>query len=211
MWHDCNTSNTIATRVRKEQHGCDTSATRVLHQRHECDTNEILILITTRVKTYFHIPIFSMWQVKDYKERNNFILSTTFGTALSNATMRLKSAPQKLNFVMVKAKTKSYTLDCSCKFPCTFPIVTHSKAASFSIKFILCENTNILFSSNYWKLDKMNARFWKNIFNKGKVRLSSFQNFAYFSNYLHLKSFGWKRDCLISSKLETPRLSPRPF
>ena len=77
--HKC---DTIATRATRLQHGCDTSATRVLHQRHECDTNEILILITTRVKTYFHIPIFSMWQVKDYKERNNFILTTTFGTAL---------------------------------------------------------------------------------------------------------------------------------
>ena len=33
-------------------------------------------------------------------------------------------------------------------------IITHSKAASFSIKTILCENTNILFSNNYWKLGK---------------------------------------------------------
>ena len=40
-------------------------------------------------------------------------------------------------------------------------IVTQSNAASFSIKTILCENTNILFSKNYWKLgkNKMNARF----------------------------------------------------
>ena len=33
----------------------------------------------------------------------------------SHAKMRLKSAPQKLNFVMAKAISKSYTLDCSCK------------------------------------------------------------------------------------------------
>ena len=39
----------------------------------------------------------------------------------------------------------------------------NSYAASFSIKAILCENTNILFSKNYWKLGKMNARFWKNM------------------------------------------------
>ena len=38
-----------------------------------------------------------------------------------HAKMRLKSAPQKLNFVMAKAISKSYTLDCSCKCPCTFP------------------------------------------------------------------------------------------
>ena len=39
----------------------------------------------------------------------------------SHAEMRLKSAPQKLNFVMTKAVSKSYILDCSCKCPCTFP------------------------------------------------------------------------------------------
>ena len=39
----------------------------------------------------------------------------------SHAKMRLKSAPQKLNFLMAKAISKSYTLDCSCKCPCTFP------------------------------------------------------------------------------------------
>ena len=54
----------------------------MLHERQKCDTSEkILILITTRVKTYFYIPIFTIWQVKDYKKRNNFILSTTFGNA----------------------------------------------------------------------------------------------------------------------------------
>ena len=36
---------------------------------------------TTPVKTYFHIPKFTIWQVKDFKERNNFILSTTFRSA----------------------------------------------------------------------------------------------------------------------------------
>ena len=38
-----------------------------------------------------------------------------------HAKMRLKSAPQKLNFLMEKATSKSCTLDCSYKCPCTFP------------------------------------------------------------------------------------------
>ena len=38
-----------------------------------------------------------------------------------HAKMRLKSAPQKLNFLMEKAISKRSTLDCSCKCPCTFP------------------------------------------------------------------------------------------
>ena len=87
--HECGRSDTSATRVRQERHECNTSATRVLHQQHECDTSatgatrvrhewENLILITTRVKTYFHVPVLTIWQMKDYKERNNFILRTTF-------------------------------------------------------------------------------------------------------------------------------------
>ena len=32
----------------------------------------------------------------------------------------MKSAPQKLEFLMVRAISKSYTLDCSCKSPCAF-------------------------------------------------------------------------------------------
>ena len=34
-----------------------------------------------------------------------------------HAKMRLKSAPQKLNFLMAKAMSKSCTLDSSCKCP----------------------------------------------------------------------------------------------
>ena len=35
----------------------------------------------------------------------------------SLAIMRMESAPQKLNFVMAKSISKTYTLDCSCKCP----------------------------------------------------------------------------------------------
>ena len=79
------TSDTHATRVTRVRHECDTSASWRTRVRHECYMNsrvrhewKILIIITTRVKTYFHTPIFTMWQVKDYKERDNFILRTTF-------------------------------------------------------------------------------------------------------------------------------------
>ena len=34
--------------------------------------------------------------------------------------MRLKSAPQKLDFLMTKAISNRCTLNCSCKCPCTF-------------------------------------------------------------------------------------------
>ena len=78
----------------------------------------------------------------------------------SHAKINLKSGTQKLEFVMVRAISKSYILDCSCEFFCAFP---HGNAASFSIKTILCENTKILFSNNYWKLGEMKPKFWKKI------------------------------------------------
>ena len=41
--------------------------------------------------------------------------------SLFHAKMRLKSAPQKLKFLMEKATSKSCTIDCSYKFPCMLP------------------------------------------------------------------------------------------
>ena len=45
------------------------------------------------------------------------ILRTTFLSEMPryHAKIQLKSAPQKLKFVMTKAISESYTLDCSCK------------------------------------------------------------------------------------------------
>ena len=37
-----------------------------------------------------------------------------------HAKMRLKRAPQKPDFLMTKAIPQNCTLDCSCKYPCTF-------------------------------------------------------------------------------------------
>ena len=110
------TSNTSATRVQHDRHECDTSAKQTARLRHK---KKKLNLITRRVKTYFHTPILAIWLMKDYKERNNFILRFTFSICI--VQMRLKRAPQKLNFVIAKAISKSCTLDCSCKYPCTLP------------------------------------------------------------------------------------------
>ena len=90
--HECITNDASATRVRHERHECNTSTTRVLHERHDCNTSE-----------QFH--------------SKNYLLKMPH----SHAKMRLKSAPQKLNFVMAKAISNSYTLDSSCKCPWTFP------------------------------------------------------------------------------------------
>ena len=55
--------------------------------------------------------------MNDYKERDNFILRATFWKCfVAIAKMRLKSALQKLNFVIAKAISECYTLDCVCFF-----------------------------------------------------------------------------------------------
>ena len=76
----------------------------------------------TQIKT-FSQAIFTMWQVKDYKERNNFTLvykNYLLEMPCSHVKICLKSAPEKLNFLKAKDMSKGYTLDCSCKFSCTF-------------------------------------------------------------------------------------------
>ena len=127
------TSDTNATRTTRVLHEWDSSDTNA-KRRHECYTNhtsairttrvrhewKFLILITTRLKIYFHNPIVAIQQMKDYKERNNFILRTTFWKCLVPMPKCVWKVHPITNFVMAKATSKSYILDCSCKCPCTF-------------------------------------------------------------------------------------------
>ena len=65
-------SDTTGTGVIQIRHECNTSATRVLHEQHKCDTSatqitwvqhqwKILILIATRVKTFF-TPLYLLYE-----------------------------------------------------------------------------------------------------------------------------------------------------
>ena len=54
----------------------------------------------------------------------------------SHTKMHLKSAPQKPDFAMAKAISKSYTLDCSCKCLARSRIVKH--------------NNNLVFDENHF-------------------------------------------------------------
>ena len=56
-------------------------------------------------------------QEEEQFDSKNYLLEMP----LFHAELRLKSVLQKLNFVMVKAISKSYKLDCSCNCPRTFP------------------------------------------------------------------------------------------
>ena len=67
--------------------------------------------------TYINYIVNERLQGEEKFHSKNYLLEMPY----SHAKMRLKSAPQKLNFVMERAISKSYTLDCCCKYPFTFP------------------------------------------------------------------------------------------
>ena len=75
----------------------------------------------TSKNTFLHPYIYCMGSErllgKEQFHSKNYLLEMP----CFHAKMRLKSAPQKLNFLIKKAISKSRTLDCSCKYPCTFP------------------------------------------------------------------------------------------
>ena len=91
--------------VRNERHQYDMSASRTTRLRHELKK---LILIMTWVKAFFHTLILTIWQMKDYMERKDFIRRTTL--ARFPAKMPLESVAQKLKFVIAKVISKSYRL-----------------------------------------------------------------------------------------------------
>ena len=118
-WHDSHMSATWATRTWHECYTNDTSVTRVLHERRECDTSFDFHNDTSEnifSHPYINYMANERLQGEQQFHSNNYLLEMPH----SHAKMPLKSAPQTLNFVMAKAISRSYTLDCSCKCSCTF-------------------------------------------------------------------------------------------
>ena len=129
MRHECNTSDTSETRATRMRQKCDTSATLTTRVLHECYTNDTS---ATRVKNFdfdsytsknifLHTYIYYMASERLQGEKQFHYMNYLLELLRSHVKMLLKSAPQKLNFLMTKAISKSCVLDCSCKCPCTFP------------------------------------------------------------------------------------------
>ena len=154
MWHERDEYNT--------------SATHATWVRHEW---KILILITTRVKTYFCTVLFTIWKTGFAQVQILLAACWKFARVRisdngpdGNKAMPFVSQPYHKNFIWRTTFWK-----CLVSMPkCIYKMhhKNHKKffnnVAPFSIKTILCEYTNILFSKSHWKLGKMNARFWKN-------------------------------------------------
>ena len=62
-------------------------------------------------------PSDERWHGEEHFHIKNYLSETT----PSQGKMHLKSALQKLNLLMAKAISKSYTQNCSQHCPCTFP------------------------------------------------------------------------------------------
>ena len=110
--HECGTSETRAALVRHECYMNDTSATRVKNFGFDNDTSKDIF----SYPSIYYTASERLLEEEQFHS-NNYLLEMP----LFHAKMRLRSAPQKLKFLMVKAISKCCTLDCSCNYPCAFP------------------------------------------------------------------------------------------
>ena len=126
------------TWVLHKQHECDTNetqATRVLHKRYECDASATRVenVVTTQVKIYFHTPTLAIIrQMKNYKERDYFILRTRKATLPCQNAFEKCIIKTELCNGKVYQKVIHYIVAANAR-ACS-RIATHSNTASFSIK-----------------------------------------------------------------------------
>ena len=81
------------------------SATRVKNFDFDSDTSKNIFL-----QPYIYYTASERLQGDEQFHSKNYLLEMP----CFHAKIRLKSAPQKLDFLMKKTISKSYTLDCSC-------------------------------------------------------------------------------------------------
>ena len=97
--------------VRHEFYTNNTSATRLEDFDFDNDTGKNIF-----PHRYIYYMANERLQGEEQFHTQNYLLEMS----RFHAKIRLKSASQKLNFLMAKAISKSCTLNCSCKCPCTF-------------------------------------------------------------------------------------------
>ena len=110
MQQEGNTSETGATQVQHKCYTNDTSATQMTQIKNFDFDNEMSKNIFSHPYIYYMAS--ERLQGEEQFHTKNYLLEMS----RFHAKMRLKSAPQKLNFLMAKAISKSCSLDCSCIF-----------------------------------------------------------------------------------------------
>ena len=106
MQNELGTSVTRKTRVRHEWNTKDTSVTQAKIFDFDNGTSENIFLYTS---------ISYMANERLQGEEQFHSINYLSEMPCSHVKIRLKSVPQKLNFVMAKAISKSYRLDCNCE------------------------------------------------------------------------------------------------
>ena len=106
MQLECDASATQTTLVRHERYTNNSNATRVKNFDFDNDTSENMLA---------HPCIYFMTSERLQGEEQFLSKNYLLKMLCSLDNMRLKSAPQKLNFAMAKAISKRYTRDCSSK------------------------------------------------------------------------------------------------
>ena len=163
--HECNSCNMSATRVKNFDFDNHTSKNIFLHRfiyyMENCGAEVLWLkllhnLIQQTGFAQVQILLAACWKFARVRISDN--------GPDGNKAMPFVSQPYHKNFIWRTTFWK-----CLVSMPkCIYKMhhKNHKKffnnVAPFSIKTILCENTNILFSKSHWKLGKMNARFWKN-------------------------------------------------
>ena len=89
MQHESDTSDTNVTQLRHEWHECDTSATRTINFDFDNDTSQNI---------FSHPYIYYMASERLQEEKQFYSKNYNLEMLRFHAKMRLKSAPQKLNF-----------------------------------------------------------------------------------------------------------------
>ena len=151
------------------------------HKRYECYTNDTSM---TRVKhfdfdndasenifshSYISYMANERSQVLEQFHSKNYLLDMH----CSQANIRLKSAPQKLNFVIAKAISKSYQLIVAANILACSHIVTDSNTASFSILFV--KLTTFLSARNTKNYEKRMLDFERTFKIKVRSRCTVFE------------------------------------
>ena len=110
----------------RERHKCDTSDMNAIRVWHECYTNNKSATgvknfdfdSDTKESVFSHSYVYYTASERLQGEKQFHFKNYLMEMSLSHAKMRFKNEPEKLNFVISKDISKSYTRDCSCKWPC---------------------------------------------------------------------------------------------
>ena len=139
VWLECDVNDTIATRVKNFDFDNDTSENIFSYPKISYIANVRLSLITRRRTISFSELLFR------------------------NASFSCQNAFEKCTSKSELCNGKAYFKKLYSRLELQMPLHVPAQLRLITQPRILCKTNNYFFAKNFWKLGKMNARFWKNI------------------------------------------------